>query len=534
MSFEKVPNFLVNFFEAEMSGNETPSYRFNSFLLDVAERQLFHDDRPVPLTPKAFDVLAYLVERGGHLVLKNELMEAVWPDSFVDEVNLPRTIHTLRRTLGEDENGNKFIETVPTKGYRFVAKVNEVHEQAPQKSTNGKQSASPIAENFSETAFQIPPSATDETLTPAVAKPKHATRIVLFTVGFATAIFLIFLLSFNFSSVVSDKRHKPSQNSYPANDEAYRAYLLGAALADRWSRDDNRKAIENFERAIELDPNYAAAYAGLGNAHSLLAIIGGGGNSTEEYLKAKAAIEKALALDDSLAEAHSYFGELKLNFEWDFAGAEREHKRAVELDPNSSLTHRMYALFLSFLGRSDEALAEIKTAIDLEPSSILNHKIYGSTLYYARRYDEAIAEDIRTLDMGADFSAVSDSLVGSFRMKGDDDQAFEWFVRGQVMSEETPDSIQLWKAIYAQSVWRGIWERQLEQLKANEKVAFNKDMQLARLYIKLEDRDQAFLYLEKAFNMRSWAMISLKVNPSFDPIRSDPRFDDLLRRIGLK
>ena len=121
MSFEKVPNFLLNFFEAEMNGNKALSYRFNSFLLDVAERQLSHAGKAVPLTPKVFDVLVYLVEHGGHLVLKDELMQAVWPDSFVDEVNLPRTIHTLRKTLGDDGNGNSFIQTVdPPRWHRYA------------------------------------------------------------------------------------------------------------------------------------------------------------------------------------------------------------------------------------------------------------------------------------------------------------------------------------------------------------------------------------------------------------------------------
>jgi DNA-binding winged helix-turn-helix (wHTH) protein len=123
MSFEKVPIFLLNFFEADMNGINTPSYRFQAFLLDVAERQFFQSGKLVPLTPKAFDVLAYLVANAGHLVLKDDLMQAVWPDSFVDEVNLPRTVHTLRRALGEGEGENKFIETIPTKGYRFVANV---------------------------------------------------------------------------------------------------------------------------------------------------------------------------------------------------------------------------------------------------------------------------------------------------------------------------------------------------------------------------------------------------------------------------
>lgn len=125
MSLEKVPNFLLNLFEAEMDGNETSSYRFNSFLLNVAERQLFHAGTAVSLTPKAFDVLVYLVVRGGHLVHKDELMQAVWPDSFVEEGNLSRIIHTLRRALGEDD-GNRLIETIPKSGYRFLSDVQKM------------------------------------------------------------------------------------------------------------------------------------------------------------------------------------------------------------------------------------------------------------------------------------------------------------------------------------------------------------------------------------------------------------------------
>ncbi len=126
MSLENFPNFLLNFSEREMNGEEKHFYKFKSFRLDVAERQLLHHSSPVPLTPKAFDVLVLLVERRGHLVEKDELLQKVWADSFVEEANIPRIIHTLRRALGEDENNNKFIETIAKKGYRFVAKVTEV------------------------------------------------------------------------------------------------------------------------------------------------------------------------------------------------------------------------------------------------------------------------------------------------------------------------------------------------------------------------------------------------------------------------
>ena len=128
MSLKNSSNFLRFFSVAEMNGNKTHSYRFKSFILNVAERQLLDADKLIPLTPKSFDTLVYLVERSGHLIEKEELMQSIWTDSFVEEGNLSRTIHDLRRALGQDKKGKTFIETVPTKGYRFVATVNEVRE----------------------------------------------------------------------------------------------------------------------------------------------------------------------------------------------------------------------------------------------------------------------------------------------------------------------------------------------------------------------------------------------------------------------
>ena len=305
-------------------------------------------------------------------------------------------------------------------------------------------------------------------------------------------------------------------------------------MADKLTREDASKAIEYFEQAVKLDPNYALAYAGLGKCSYCRGFIGGGRNSTEQYLKAKTAIEKALTIDDNLAEAHSYLGEIKVNFEWDFAGAEREHKRAIELNPNSSAAHRMYALLLGFLGRFDEAIAEIKTAIDLEPASVLNHSIYGEILFFARRYDEAITELERTVEMDPEFYFTYRWLSDSYRLKGDDDKAFESFVQAQIIGGEEPDEINLWKTIYAKSGWRGISERQLEQAKADEKKGKPKYMQMAFLSIELEQREQAFAYLEKAIVQRRLLMITLKVNPRFDALRDDPRFDDLVKRVGLK
>jgi DNA-binding winged helix-turn-helix (wHTH) protein/TolB-like protein len=683
MSLEISPSFLLNFSECEMNGEEKHFYQFKSFRLDVEERQLLHHNLPVSLTPKAFDVLAALVERGGHLIEKDELLKLAWADSFVEEANVARIVHTLRKVLGDDGNGNKFIETVAKKGYRFVAEVDKVHESAEPK-PNSRQSAAAVG---SQDSVNLPDILSDKRLVsepPALAggfsaaidppanadgsdlAQKRTTRFTLVAVGFLSAVFLLLLVSFNFRSessinpndvksiavlpvrpLTAENRDSIYENGiqdalinklslvkglkvrslsatrqyadiaqdalaagreqkveyvlasnyqiadgkirvtsqlinvqsgaveevftveenaanrfavqdavtanlgqsilkrlnrepndlavkhYTTNEEAYRLYLSGAFLADKRNRKDAEKAIENYERAIALDPNYALAYAGLANAQTAVSVAGNG-DMHEQYPKAKAAIEKALAIDDTLAEAHSYYGEIKFIFEWDAVGAEREHRKAVALNPNSSAAHRMYALLLSAIGRFDEAFAEIKIAVDLEPAVALNHRIYGQILYYDRRYDEAIARFKQTLEMDADFISTYFWLISSYHLKGDDDQAFEWFVQLQTKSGDKPEEIQTWKTIYAESGWRGISARQLEKGLKDEKTGKTNSMQLAFFSIELGQRDEAFAYLEKAFAERRWQLTTLWVNPRFDLLRSDPRFDDLVKRVGLK
>ncbi len=676
MSLEKFPNSFLNFSEQDVKGEEERFYRFKSFRLNVEERRLTRDNFPVPLTPKAFDVLVALIERSGHLVEKDELLRIVWADSFVEEINVARIVHTLRKTLGENENGYKFIETVAKKGYRFVAEVEEVCEPTAPKSTNGKSDFLFAAENSAEaifeeqspetiaatktpqTDFQILPTAADKTVAPPVHNQKRATRIVLFTVGFASAVFLLLLLSFNWQSKssfdpneaksiavlplkslttekrdaiyelgvagslifklgaaknlvirplsatqnyvdakkdaiaigkeqqvdfvlasnyqiadgkirvtselinvssgaveesfrdeqsVSDsfaaqdaitanisksllKRLNREPNNlapkrYTNNDAAYRDYLTGAALTDKRNKKDAEKAVEHLQKAVELDPNYALAYARLANAHSAIAVFGG--DNHEEYLKARAAIEKALAIDENQAEAHALLGEMKLSYEWDFDGAERALKKAVALDPNSTVAHRIYALYLNSMGRFDESIAEAKIAIDLEPASVLNHKNYAQFLYFARRYDEAAAQAERTVEMDRNFRVTYGWLINSYKMKGEDDKAFECFLRSPLIAIDNPEKIQMWKEIYAKSGWRGINEQKLQEAS---------DWQKPQLYAELGDKEQAIVSLEKNFsdNQRGWAWTTIKNDPRYDSIRSDPRFEAIVKRIGLK
>jgi DNA-binding winged helix-turn-helix (wHTH) protein len=289
MSFEKVPNFLLNSFEAEMKGEETHSYRFNSFLLDVAERQLFRNGKPISLTPKAFDALVYLIEHAGHLVLKDELMQAVWPDSFVDEVNVPRTVHTIRATLGEDSNGNKFIETVPTKGYRFVARVVKVNG-------NG---AGPSPLELAPTMIGKRPERSenaDAGDSSVVGKqyggPSNRRRTVL--IGSFIVILTVSVTGFwvaNRSGRANKGVNSVTQQTN--NSKAFEHFLRGRLLIQRGYAGELDEALTHFENAIKLDPGYAAAYAGKADAKMQ---IFWGSNLHDDIAQARTAIDRAICV----------------------------------------------------------------------------------------------------------------------------------------------------------------------------------------------------------------------------------------------
>jgi tetratricopeptide (TPR) repeat protein len=324
-----------------------------------------------------------------------------------------------------------------------------------------------------------------------------------------------------------------SPKRYTASEDAYILYLQGTALAD--SRDPAKfpKAVEKFEQAISLDPNFALAYAGLANAHTALSLPGGE-KGADEYYKAKAAIEKALAIDDTVSEAHTYLGELRSGKEWDFEGAEREYKRAIELNPSSSAAHGMYALMLGCLGRTDEAISEIKTAIDLDPAAALNHRHYTMIAYFGRRYNDAIVEGKKYLAMQWHRDGAFEFIIDAYLQKGEDDQAFEWFIRYRGVSGDSADVILTWKKTYAASGWRGVRERQINRELLAEKTGSYSPTALARLYCLQGEVERAFVYIDKAFNRRQWGPVKLIADPVFDPLRSDPRFAGYLAKLNRR
>jgi serine/threonine-protein kinase len=316
------------------------------------------------------------------------------------------------------------------------------------------------------------------------------------------------------------------------NEEAYRLYLQGMYLIGKRNPADSQKAIEVLEQAVRLDPNYAQAWAGKARVH-----IGDfSGSPQAQYQKSMEAANKALALDENLADAHSVLCLNKNSYEWDFDGAERECVRAVELDPNSSFAHLNYSRYLNGQGRFDAAIAEAKTAIDLEPTSLANQRQYGMCLYYARRYPEAATQFKRVEAMDKGFGAPYNWLIATSEMQGNYPEAFEWLMKMKTFYKEPEEEIQAYQAAYQTSGWPGVLRERARRgsdgtfRPARGSLYFQRAIEQA----KIGNTDKAFEYLEQSYQTREFWMMFLKLEPGLDSLRHDPRFDELVRRVGLR
>jgi len=508
------------------------SYRFRTFLLDISERQLFDDKTIVRLTPKAFDLLVYLVRNAGHLVPKDELMRAVWPEAFVEEGNLTRTIHTLRKVLGEDDNGNKFIETIPTVGYRFVATIDspaKPHTQSNHQVTGDGNASTTEIINVNGTS-------------PSVEGRGHidlssSQPLRTFLPGLAAAAVVGVLLAALLTGVWLAR--KPSNgitgvraSSHQTNNSiAYQNFKQGRLLIERQRKGDFEDAILNFEKAIELDPNYAAAYAGKADAKIRIFFDT---RSPDDIVQARAAIERAIKLDESSSYAHTVSCRLLGTYDWEFKTAERECQLAVDLDKSDHEAWREWAYLLNVLGRKDDAIAAADKALDLAPIS-MNKRARGQMLYYARRYDEAIAQLAQIEETDPEFQATYPWLRRAYEMKGDYPHALEYYVRqvknaarkaDSLAESATQERIAELRSAFAESGWHAVLKQMLEPSAGG--------LETAALHAQLGEIDQAFESLNVAYRNHQVMMVTIGSEPRLDPIRSDPRFGRLLQDIRLR
>jgi len=316
------------------------------------------------------------------------------------------------------------------------------------------------------------------------------------------------------------------------NAEAYQLYLLGRYHLNRLTDDGFLKGRDYFQKAIDKDPNYALAYAGLADAYSRLS----GFNALppkDGYPKATAASLKALEIDDNLAEAHTVLGTVKFFYDWDWSGAEREFRRAIEINPSYSDAHQMYSYYLSAMGRFDEALAEMRRAQELDPLSLEKLAGIGEMLNFQRQYDQAIEQYQKTLEMDPNSGFAHWAIGNVYVNKGMYSEAIAEYQKAIPLSGDSPDEPAMLGYAYALSGKRREAQQVIDDLKERSKRTYVSPSTIAFIYGGLGEMKQAFVWLDKAYDERDSLLILLKIEPTFDPLRSDPRFTELLRRVGL-
>ncbi len=312
--------------------------------------------------------------------------------------------------------------------------------------------------------------------------------------------------------------------------EAYQLYLKGRYFWNKRTDDDVRKAFGYFQQAIDIDPLYAGGYAGIASCYA----VGNPWNYQPKELvpRMKAAATKALELDDALAEAHATLAISKCYYEFDFIDGERELRRAIALDPNYPTAHHWLGEFLVFMGRFDEGFAEYKKALELDPLSLAIASDYGRSLFLARQYDRSIEQLKKTIDMDPNFVRSHFYLVDPYLQKGLPDSAFQEIVSGLRAEGGSPKLIDTLKEIYKSGGMKGIAIFRVDRA-AKDSTAFTPNV-LAASYLVLGDRRNALRWLERTYEQRSNLIVMIKTDPFYDPLRSEPEFVALLKKVGFE
>jgi TolB-like protein/Tfp pilus assembly protein PilF len=317
-----------------------------------------------------------------------------------------------------------------------------------------------------------------------------------------------------------------------ANPAAHEAYLKGRHYWNRRTEEDLRKGMAYFQQAVDLDPAYAAAYSGLADSYTALAawyIV----SHDEAFPKANAAARKALEIDDQSAEAHASMAVVK-EAEWDWPGAEQEFRRALELNPSYATGHQWYAEYLVGMGRHQEALAELRRARELDPLSLIITAVSGGMSYFAREYDTAIDHCRGALELDPDYPGAHLFLGWAYEGRQMYEQAIAEFQQVQALGGPRIISLCSFGRAYALAGMRSDTETILGEVLASDERQYVSADLTALIHLGLGEKDEALAWLQKALNAHAVGLMFLKVDPRYDLLRDGPRFDDLLRRIGLE
>jgi TolB-like protein len=329
----------------------------------------------------------------------------------------------------------------------------------------------------------------------------------------------------------ADRQQVTNQGTQDA--EAYSLYLKGRYAWYHRTPGELAKAISYFNQAIAKDPGYALAYSGLADAYSVLPNYGG--NQNEDFPKSNGAARKALELDQTLAHPHAVLGSNEMQYDWDFAGGEAEFKKSFELDPNDATARQWYADDIGMIGgREQEAWAEVNRAHELDPQSLVITRVAGGIRVWARQYDEAIAICTKLANENPTFAIAHDCLAYAYWGKRMYPQVIEqWRAYGRLSGHPYSELAAAMEEGYRSAGWTGALRKAIECRQAQRKTGYSSALAIARDYADLGDKEQAFHWLNIAYQEHDWLLIGLNTYFQLDPLRSDPRFAELVRKVGL-
>jgi TolB-like protein/DNA-binding winged helix-turn-helix (wHTH) protein/Tfp pilus assembly protein PilF len=634
-------------------------YRFGPFVLHPATRQLLRDGTPVPLPPKAFDVLVLLVHMRDRVVSKEEILDAVWTDTSVIDNTLTQRIREIRDALSDGVQDPRWIKTIPRVGFHFIGEVTEETRLSPTVSerieppsipavdeavgpTHGRLdladgvgifrtrhagryvalvAAVAIASSLAwfivaPATRSLPPDSriaslvvlplenlsrdpqqdyfadglteeltielarisalrvisrtsavrykgsgksvgeighelkVDAVVEGSVLRAGSQVRITLKLVEVATERTL---LAESYARELQDVLALQSQIAralasrvrvtVTAGDDARLArrvapevhddYLRARSLWNTRTRDGVTQALDLFRRAIEREPAFAEAWAGIADCYITFSGALLGLSEQVAYPRAREAALRALELDETLAEAHTALGSVKSEFEWDWPAAEAEYRRAIELNGNHVTARQWYGEFLSFNARHGEAVMQLRHAVDLDPLSPVVNNSLAAAMLTARRFDEATVYARRTIDIDPTFGGAHMTLGTIYLLQGNQAEAIAALQRAVTLSPGLSKATAWLGHAYAVAGQTARAREILDELDKLSRQLPVSSYDLALIYAGLGDRRLAFEWLDRAYQARAWELVKLKTDIRFDNLHADPSFADLLKRLGL-
>jgi TolB-like protein/DNA-binding winged helix-turn-helix (wHTH) protein len=623
--------------------------QFGAFEVDLKAGELRKQGVKVKLQEQPFQVLANLLEHAGDVVTKEELQKRIWPsDTFVDfDHGLHSAITRLREALGDSSESPRYIETIPRRGYRFVAPLKVIGHAPESEVVEGKNFPAPWnrlwtfggsvlagllggalllgvvltlnlggarrwlrresnpairslavlpLENLSGDPAQeyFADGMTDAVITdlakvgalrvvsrssvmrykrtqksvPEIAKELGVDAIVegsiehtgtrvrisaqlirgatdqhLWAEAYDRDVSDVLRMEEEIARSIAreiEVKLTPQEQALltkgrPVDPQAYELYLKGRYFWTKATKESIEKAMGLFREAIAKDPTYASPFSGLADCYTVLGVSFGVGSlsSSQATSQARSAAEEAIRLDDTLAEGHNSLANTRLFFDWDWAGSETEFKRALELNPGYSSAHHWYAHLLMAESRINEALAESKRALDLDVLSPVTNLHLGWHYVYSRQYDLAIDQLRKTLELDPSYGYAYWYMARAFEQQGKYSDALQALGKAQGLLKGNTAVAADIGHVYAVSGDKAAALKVLTQLSALPRGTYISPLEIALIYVGLGRKADAFQWLDKAYVERSDLLIYVNVDPRFDSIRSDPRFQDLVRRVGL-